>query len=139
MSIIGTRRWRAVRDHVLHRDHRRCMMTRDGVVCGAYADTVQHVIRREHGGTDELSNLVAACQPCNYGESSGSDPRPPGRLTATAVTIVSVLDAYGIQTGAGRRRAISTLAEACPGVRYRSADIDAACRWRRHRGPLGRL
>ena len=115
-------------------------MTRDGVVCGAYADTVQHVIRRQHGGGDDLANLVAACQPCNYGEASGPDPGcGPGPLSARAVMVVQVLDAYGIQTGAGRRRAIATLAGACPGVRFRSADIDAACRWRRHRGPLGRL
>lgn len=138
MSIIGTRRWRVIRDHVLERDRYRCMMARDGRVCGAYADTVQHVIRRADGGTDDLSNLVAACQPCNYGETGGPG-RPPGRLSAREVQLVAILDARGLPAGVGRRRAITVLQTDHPGVRYRSTEIDNACRWRRHRGPLGRL
>lgn len=139
MSIIGTRRWRTIRDHVLDRDGHLCKMTRDGTVCGAYADTVQHVIRREDGGGDDLANLVAACQPCNYGEPASTNPRPPGRLSAVAVDVVWALDAAGLPTATGRRRAIEVLHTAYPGRRFRSTDIDAACRWRRHRGPLGRL
>lgn len=139
MSIIGTRRWRVIRDHVLQRDGWRCRMDRDGTVCGAYADTVQHVIRRENGGTDELANLVAACQPCNYGEPRTAVMTGPARLSMDAVLVVNTLDAAGLPTTAGRRRAITALDADRPGRRFRSADIDAACRWRRHRGPLGRL
>ena len=139
MSIIGTRRWRTIRDHVLARDGHRCKMTRDGAICGAYADTVQHVHRREDGGGDELSNLIAACQPCNYGEPASAGVRPPGRLSASAVDAVWALDSTGLPTSAGRRRAIEVLETVYPGRRFRAADIDAACRWRRHRGPLGRL
>jgi hypothetical protein len=140
VSIIGTRRWREIRDHVLDRDGHRCRMLRDGAVCGAYADTVQHVNARRHGGGDELSNLVAACQPCNFGEPHTEIyPARVGPLSAMAVTIVRALDAAGLPTSAGRRRAIDVLDTAHPGQRFRSGDIDAACRWRRHRGPLGRL
>jgi 5-methylcytosine-specific restriction endonuclease McrA len=33
--------------------------------CGGVADTTDHVIPRSRGGTDDDSNLVAACRPCN--------------------------------------------------------------------------
>ena len=33
--------------------------------CGDEANTVDHVLARIDGGTDERSNLVAACQSCN--------------------------------------------------------------------------
>lgn len=36
--------------------------------CGDIADTVDHIIDRSAGGTDAISNLVAACQECNYGK-----------------------------------------------------------------------
>jgi len=36
--------------------------------CGDVANTVDHIKDRYLGGTDELNNLVAACQPCNYGK-----------------------------------------------------------------------
>ena len=36
--------------------------------CGDLADTVDHIIDRQHGGTDQISNLVTACQECNYGK-----------------------------------------------------------------------
>ena len=114
-------------------------MSRDGAVCGAYADTVQHVIRREDGGGDELANLIAACQPCNYGEPRTAVMTGPARLSIEAVLVVDTMDAAGLPTTAGRRRAITALAADRPGRRFRSADIDAACRWRRHRGPLVRL
>ena len=37
--------------------------------CGDEADTVDHVIPLNKGGTDERDNLVAACKACNYGFS----------------------------------------------------------------------
>lgn len=139
MSIIGTRQWGVIRTYVLDRDRHLCKMMVDGHVCNAYADTVQHVIRREHGGTDELSNLIAACAGCNYSERSTIAPAPPTRLSARAVLVVQALDSVGAATTVGRTRAIPILRRIRPAERFSWEDIDAACRWRRHRGPLGRL
>lgn len=64
----STRAWRRIRLHVLRRDGYRCqMMLPDGSVCGEPASTVDHAVRREHGGTDALLNLRAACIRCNMG------------------------------------------------------------------------
>lgn len=58
------------RFEVLRRDGHSCRY------CGATAPdvklTVDHVTPKALGGTDEPSNLVAACQPCNSGKSSTS-------------------------------------------------------------------
>lgn len=47
---------------------RRFVLDRDGWVC-AYcsrdADTVDHVVPKAKGGTDDVSNLLAACRECN--------------------------------------------------------------------------
>jgi len=49
---------------------RRIVLTRDGGVCWICgrpgATTVDHVIPRAYGGTDELTNLRAAHAHCNY-------------------------------------------------------------------------
>lgn len=55
----NTRQMEAVRAYVLDRDAYTCHW------CGARATTVDHVIARAQGGTDALTNLVAACSPCN--------------------------------------------------------------------------
>jgi len=55
----STRAWRRTRAAVLARDGRRCRY------CGKWANTVDHVVPRARGGTDQPSNLVAACWPCN--------------------------------------------------------------------------
>jgi 5-methylcytosine-specific restriction endonuclease McrA len=55
----STRAWRKVRDEVLKRDHRRCFY------CGDPATTVDHLRPVSRGGTDDKSNLVAACSDCN--------------------------------------------------------------------------
>ena len=54
----STRAWRKVRAEVLARD-RRCYY------CGGAATEVDHVIPVAKGGTDDRSNLVPACGPCN--------------------------------------------------------------------------
>lgn len=44
------------------------VLLRDGGVCrwcGGKATTADHVVAKAHGGSDELSNLVGACVPCN--------------------------------------------------------------------------
>ena len=59
-----------VRFEVLRRDNYQCRY------CGAAAPdvplTVDHVVPVALGGTDEPSNLVAACQDCNAGKSSAT-------------------------------------------------------------------
>lgn len=33
---------------------------------------IDHVVPRRHGGTDDLSNLVASCPPCNMSKGANS-------------------------------------------------------------------
>ena len=51
--------WQRLRARILQRDNHRC------VYCGAVAEVVDHVIGIAVGGSDQQSNLVAACQACN--------------------------------------------------------------------------
>ncbi|WP_040569709.1 HNH endonuclease [Microbacterium maritypicum] len=51
--------WEALRQAVLERDGYTC------AYCGREATTADHVTPKAQGGRDELSNLVAACLPCN--------------------------------------------------------------------------
>lgn len=59
---------RRLRFEVLRRDNHTCRY------CGAKAPdvalTIDHVIPDTLGGTDDPSNLVTACAPCNAGKSS---------------------------------------------------------------------
>ena len=59
---------RRLRFEILRRDKHTCRY------CGAMAPdvplTVDHVIPSALGGSDEPTNLVTACQPCNAGKSS---------------------------------------------------------------------
>lgn len=138
MSLFRTRAWALIREEVLRRDGHTCRMLVDGHRCGARATTVNHIVRREHGGTEAMSNLEAACGPCNYGDRPGGPPAPV-RLTVRAALVVSTLDAAGAPVSVGRRRAIPVLAARHPGVSFSMGDIDRACRYRRARGPLVRL
>lgn len=56
------------RFEVMRRDGNRC------IYCGATAKetqlTIDHVIPIALGGTDDLTNLVTACTPCNSGKTS---------------------------------------------------------------------
>jgi len=130
----STSRWRRIREAILIRDHNTCQKVIDGHLCGAYADTVGHIVRRENGGNDDPANLRAECGPCNYGER----PTPPAvvvRPSLVQLAIARLLDESGLSCTAGRRQALGVL----PARRFRSPDIDAACRWRRGRGPLTRV
>ena len=57
-----------LRYEILRRDNHACRY------CGAVAPdvslTVDHVIPVALGGTDDPSNLVTACEPCNSGKSA---------------------------------------------------------------------
>lgn len=139
----STRQWRRLVAAVFAAKGRRCLMLRDGRVCANYATTVQHIRRREHGGTDHPDNLLPACGPCNYGERDPHDPPTyallPPALTPRQVAVVDALDAYGAACSAGRRTAQVVLTAWRPDLRASGADLDAACAWRRTRGPLTRL
>lgn len=70
-----------VRYEVLRRDGHRCYY------CGATAQdaklTVDHVIPKALGGSDDPNNLVTACEPCNSGKTSSS---PDAQLVAAVDT-----------------------------------------------------
>ena len=53
------RAWRTLAKRVLKRDQFICHW------CGELATTVDHVTAKADGGTDETTNLVASCKPCN--------------------------------------------------------------------------
>lgn len=63
-----------LRYEVLRRDNHTCRY------CGASAPdvrlTVDHVLPVALGGTDDATNLVAACADCNSGKSSSSPDQP---------------------------------------------------------------
>ena len=67
-----TRKWAVLRKLVLRRAMYRCEIQLPG--CSELATEVDHIISRMDGGSDELSNLRAACKPCNLrkGAASGS-------------------------------------------------------------------
>lgn len=54
--------WRILRAEILRRDHYRCEY------CGHKATEVDHVLPISRGGTNERTNLVAACYECNRGK-----------------------------------------------------------------------
>ena len=70
----STRSWRRLRALVLDRDAHRCTLPlASGQLCGAFATHVDHVVPRSKGGSDALSNLRAACRPCNLRRGDRQD------------------------------------------------------------------
>lgn len=59
-------KWQKLRVFVLKRDSNVCFY------CGSFADTVDHVVSKVHGGPDDPANLVAACGSCNYGKGGAT-------------------------------------------------------------------
>ena len=56
----STRKWRKLRAFVLARDNGICH------ICGrAGANSVDHLVPRAHGGSDDPANLAAAHKSCN--------------------------------------------------------------------------
>lgn len=69
------RRWRRIRDSVLHREP-LCR------ACGAEGRTtaavhVDHIVSKRRGGTDERSNLQPLCQPC-HNRKTAKERTPDG-------------------------------------------------------------
>ena len=73
----STRQWRKLRAAVLRRDGYVCRMRRPG--CEGRATTVDHVVPLVLGGTDDPSNLRAACASCNA-SAGGALSTARGRL-----------------------------------------------------------
>lgn len=51
--------WQIVSRQVLERDSYQCFY------CPSPATTADHIVPKSRGGSDDPSNLVAACRPCN--------------------------------------------------------------------------
>lgn len=56
--------WKSMRLRILERDNFACKY------CGAKATQVDHVIPVSRNGTYDDENLVAVCQPCNFGKGT---------------------------------------------------------------------
>lgn len=74
----STTQWRKIREMVFKRDGRYCSncMAEDNL-------TIDHIVERHKGGTDELSNLRVLCNRCNLARNKAhrgfflSDRTPP--------------------------------------------------------------
>jgi len=76
--------YRRNRPKVLARDGHRCRY------CGAHATEVDHITPVAHGGTSNLDNLAAACQPCNRSkgaQGAGWTPFTPGEGAARGLAV----------------------------------------------------
>ena len=65
-------RWERTRREVIARAGGLCQI-RNPAVCTGHATTVDHILERRHGGTNDPRNLRAACGPCN---TARNRPRP---------------------------------------------------------------
>ena len=70
---LATADWKKRRLLILQRDGYTC------AYCQRDANSVDHVVPRSHGGTDDLDNLVACCSSCNSskGDRFFSSPHLP--------------------------------------------------------------
>ena len=55
----STSQWRAIRKRILQRDGYTCQH------CGGEGNSVDHIIARSNGGTDDEWNLQTLCVSCN--------------------------------------------------------------------------
>lgn len=66
-------KWTAIRIPILIRDEYMC------AYCGRKADTVDHIMPKSKGGTEDPSNLVACCKRCNM-KKNNRTPEEAGML-----------------------------------------------------------
>jgi 5-methylcytosine-specific restriction endonuclease McrA len=73
--------WRKLRVTILERDGHACQFRDGDGICVRPATTVDHIVPVSHGGTDDPSNLRAACVPHNLGHHNRApayrDPAEP--------------------------------------------------------------
>jgi 5-methylcytosine-specific restriction protein A len=86
-SRTADAKWRKITKRILKRDNHRCQIRYVGI-CTGIASEVDHIIPDWRGGTDEDSNLQAACRPCHLAKSSdegheAQGHKPKGRITFT--------------------------------------------------------
>jgi 5-methylcytosine-specific restriction endonuclease McrA len=62
-AIYHTVAWRRTVAAVLQRDGYRCQIA--GPLCEGRAETCDHIVARNDGGPDTMSNLRAVCRPCH--------------------------------------------------------------------------
>jgi 5-methylcytosine-specific restriction protein A len=62
-AATHARGWSKLRASILERDGYRCQMR--GPRCTGIATTVDHIREVADGGSDDPSNLQAACEPCH--------------------------------------------------------------------------
>jgi 5-methylcytosine-specific restriction endonuclease McrA len=53
--------------------NRRIVVSLDGAPSSA---TLEHILPKNHGGTDDVDNLALACRGCNHGKGTRLDHRP---------------------------------------------------------------
>jgi 5-methylcytosine-specific restriction endonuclease McrA len=77
----STSQWRKIRQRILNRDGHTCQ------ACGMDGNSVDHIVPRSAGGTDEDWNLQTLCTSCNSakgGRFFSSTPTPltlPGLIS----------------------------------------------------------
>lgn len=53
-----------IREQVMRRAGERCE-AHVNANCGVHAEQVHHILKREHGGRNDMPNLLAICHPCH--------------------------------------------------------------------------
>ena len=79
MTRTNSAEWKRIRQVILARDLYVC------AYCGSDATEVDHIIPVKHGGTNEESNLTAACVRCN--RSKGTKSKPGQKINKNKIEV----------------------------------------------------
>jgi 5-methylcytosine-specific restriction protein A len=71
----STHRWRKIRQRIINRDRGICQH------CGNEGDSVDHIVPRNQGGTDDDYNLQLLCRTCNSSKGGRVFSTPATPLT----------------------------------------------------------